>query len=346
MPSATKKNPWAFPGSRLVLKADAPRELWLRARLEGLGGSDVSKVLGLSKYGSAYSVWLEKTGIMPADPDLDSVPMKMGRLLEPIVKQLFTEETGLRVRSAGLHRSKDHPFMQVTIDGAIEDGGIIECKTTTGWLAHEWADGQTPDHAELQLQHGLAVTGRSHGYATALIDGRDFQLRYVERDEALIRDIIKLEEEFWTVNVQGRVAPPVTPYALPAVMERYRNEDEPAEPIDLDRDDVAPLRARIEENNRRISDLEADTQEAQAALRHLAGGHAIVTVDGEPFATLKSTGTFASSKFAADHPDKAAKYSVLKPVVDTKALAAAEPALYNHYRSRVLRFQTPKTKKD
>ena len=38
------------------------REQWLKERKRGVGGSDVGKVLGVSEWGTAVDVWLEKTG--------------------------------------------------------------------------------------------------------------------------------------------------------------------------------------------------------------------------------------------------------------------------------------------
>ena len=38
------------------------RDQWLAERKCGVGGSDVGKVLGVSEWGTAVDVWLEKTG--------------------------------------------------------------------------------------------------------------------------------------------------------------------------------------------------------------------------------------------------------------------------------------------
>lgn len=37
------------------------REEWLRYRKQGIGGSDVAAILGISKWNSAISLWLNKT---------------------------------------------------------------------------------------------------------------------------------------------------------------------------------------------------------------------------------------------------------------------------------------------
>jgi len=116
--------------------------------------------------------------------------------MEPVLRQVFTEDTGLVVHRRGLMRSKAHPFMQVSLDGNVGDGGIFESKTTNWRLKDQWDDDQVSDHAEVQVQHGLAVTGRSHAHVVALIDGSNFQVRRVERDDRFISLLTEMEEEF------------------------------------------------------------------------------------------------------------------------------------------------------
>ncbi|MFU1875596.1 YqaJ viral recombinase family protein, partial [Enterococcus faecium] len=66
---------------------------WLVDRKRGIGGSDVSTILGLNKYKSVYQLWLEKTGqILPIETD--SEPAYWGTVLEDIVAKEFQERTG------------------------------------------------------------------------------------------------------------------------------------------------------------------------------------------------------------------------------------------------------------
>lgn len=38
------------------------REEWLALRRQGIGGSDVAAILGLSKFKTQQELWMEKTG--------------------------------------------------------------------------------------------------------------------------------------------------------------------------------------------------------------------------------------------------------------------------------------------
>ena len=82
----------------LVKTANMPREEWLKWRTLGIGGSDVSVIVGLNKFRSVYQLWLEKTGkVVPAEEENDYT--YFGTLLEPIVRAEFTRRTGIKVRA-------------------------------------------------------------------------------------------------------------------------------------------------------------------------------------------------------------------------------------------------------
>ncbi|ASR80587.1 exonuclease [Arthrobacter phage Jordan] len=332
------------PGSRLILPANAPRELWLAERVKGVGGSDISAILGLNKWKSAYGVYNEKIGVAPDVKQNHA--MRWGLLLEKAMRQAFEEDSGLKVRSAGLHRSKERPHAQITVDGLVSDGGVFESKTLLSWTADEWDDDQVSDHAELQVAWSMYVTGRSHAWVVGLIDGRDFRVRRVERDEALIKIICERVDHFWFEYVQKRVAPPMTSVSLDEVKSLYRrgieehnrtlSADELVQ-LQLLNTELAKVKAELKTN-------ESEEMRVQAEIRAIFGtAKALVAPTGELVKTLVNNGTFSSKKFAADHPEKIEQYSTEKRVFDPKLLQAAEPELHETYRARVLR-DAPKGK--
>ena len=168
------------PDSDEVLPADADRDAWLDTRREGIGGSDASTIAGVNPYTTLYELWLDKTGY---DVETRYTPeMRFGHLIEPVARQVFTEDIGVGVTLAGLQRSRSRPWQQHTPDGLTDDGGLLEIKSV-GWReAHNWDDGQVADHAEVQVQHGMAVTGLTHAWVVAVIE-REFIFRRVDRNQ-------------------------------------------------------------------------------------------------------------------------------------------------------------------
>ncbi|GAA1806960.1 YqaJ viral recombinase family nuclease [Nesterenkonia flava] len=332
---------WACPHANLVLRADAPREEWLAARRQGIGGSDASAILGVNKYSSAYQVWLDKTG--RGTEKEETMAMRMGNLLEPIVVQLFEEETGIRTRRAGLMRSKEHAYLQVSVDRLTADGGLLECKTSNGFLSHEWEDGQVPDHAELQVQHGLAVTGRSHAWVAGLLDGREFFVRRIDRDEDLIRIIIEQGERFWHDHVLADEAPAVTAVDYEPLKARFRTADEGAA-VTVDRTTLVVLRAEYEAAHEAEKTAVEQKKEAAAKIRELAKeADTLKSPEGEVFFTIKQNGVFSASQFEKEHPDIAKSFLVPTEKLDAKKLQENHPELHKQYRARTLRLPKLKT---
>ena len=337
-PAATPANPWANPNAIQVLPCDAPRERWLAERRKGIGGSDASTIAGVNRFSSRYELWLDKTGQLPEKHQTPA--MRWGTMLEPALRQAFVEDTGLVVHRAGLMRSKSHPFMQVSLDGNVGDGGIFESKCTNWRMADDWDNDQIADHAEVQVQHGLAVTGRTHAHVVALIDGNDFQIRRVERDEKFIALLIEMEQEFWDKYVLGNTAPPVDAAALPAIKAHWLTVD-----TDLtvaDPEVIAPLYVAIKAAKVTTKEAQEIEDFLEAQLRELLGSGEALIAGGLLYATAAQNGTFSLKRFAAAHPDLADALST-KPVFDLDRVKTEYPELYTQYRARVLRISaTPK----
>ena len=240
-------------------------------------------------------------------------------------------------------QSKAHPIMRVSVDGLTADGGLFEAKTTNWRLAEEWDDDQVADHAEVQVQHGLAVTGRSHAWVVVLIDGRDFRFRRVERDEALIATLIAMEEEFWAQYVLPGLAPAPEANALDTIKAQYALVERPTiETADPTR--VRELLADRAEGKATEKAGKAQADVAEAGLRLLLGDAEVLTIDGAPAFTAKANGTFSPKRFEAEHPDVAAACTTTETVLDIDRLKSEHPDLYAQYRARVLRPVASKEK--
>lgn len=286
MTAATKvRGPWAMPDAVQVLPADVDRLTWLAERRKGLGSSDASTVAGVNKYSTKYELYLDKTGRL-ADREVTR-RMEVGTRIEPVLRQWFTDETGITVRRQGLVRSRACPIMQSSPDGLTDDGGVFEGKFTG--LAEEWEDGQVPDHAEIQTQHTLGVTGRSHGWVVALIDGwdLDFIYRRVERNDGLIDLLATMEVEFWNRHILPDLEPPITAAAdLNVVKHRYPTVEQGDVQVhpDLFREYANALaNAKAAE---RAAVAEKKTLEAQ--LRNMIGDAGIALIGDQKVATLKT----------------------------------------------------------
>lgn len=207
------------------------REAWLAARKSGIGGSEVASLFGCG-FRSALEVYTDKLGL-GEEPETEPEFMRWGKLLEPVILNEFARETGRRVEHGGqLLRSREWPWMLVTLDAEQVDPkrpspGIVEAKNTR-YLAGDWQNGEIPRRVWLQVQQGLAVTGRAWGSVAVLLWGSEFKWADVERDDTFIREqLVPAGEEFWRRVQERRPVPPDgSDSARAAIRKLYPDEVE------------------------------------------------------------------------------------------------------------------------
>lgn len=174
-----------------------------------IGGTDCAPILGLSRWRSPIEVWAEKTGRIEPEDISQKVAVKLGTRLEEAVAELFTEQTGKKVRR--VNETMFHPkysFLGANIDRKVDgEDAILECKTTSAWKAKEWDGEELPQEYILQCMHYLAVTGRKKAYLAVLIGNQDFKLREIDADETLIKSIVEKEVYFWNTFIVPKVMP-------------------------------------------------------------------------------------------------------------------------------------------
>lgn len=182
------------------------KEEWLKNRQAGIGGSDASAIAGLNPWKSSIQLYMDKKEENPQE--IKSLRMELGNRLEGLVAELFTEETGLKVRNVnGILKNEKYPFALANIDRAIVgEKAFLECKTTNSFALKEWQDG-VPPHYEIQCLHYMAITGATHCYIAALIGNSDFIWHKIERDQETIDYLMQIEKEFWEENILKDIVP-------------------------------------------------------------------------------------------------------------------------------------------
>lgn len=192
---------------KIVSTLNLSREEWLKYRKKGICGTDAGAITGFNPYVSAFGVYKDKTS--DEISEFDNEAMRQGRDMEDYVARRFMEETGKQVRRANaIYENEKHPIMLADFDRLIvgEKAGL-ECKTVSPYSADKWSDGKIPMHYQMQVQHYLAVSGYDCWYIAALIFGRDFIIRKIERDEELINNLIVIEENWWKKHIVENTIP-------------------------------------------------------------------------------------------------------------------------------------------
>lgn len=269
---------------RLILTPDADEYEFRTVRRGGLGASDMSTILGLNPWSDLHTLWMDKVhGVEQEVHDR----MRLGQALEPFIRDKFARDTGIDVDLCGMLQSTEKPFMRYSPDGLTSDGGLFEAKSTAWWQAHHWDDGQTADHAEIQVQDGMFVTGATHAWVAALIDGNPerFEVRRVERDDEFIAAMVDAAETFWTEYIVGNVEPPLTFASLDWAKDRWTPTE--SNPVDIGVDGLALVKRLLaaksaEKEAKRLA------EDCEAQVRALVQDGSEVMVGDRKLGTFKS----------------------------------------------------------
>lgn len=266
-------------------KGKRHHEKWLKLRSQGVGASDISTILGLNRFQTPIQLWLERTGQVP--PKDQTLPMRLGHETEPIIAKLFAEETGLELYPLGLWQSKTREWHTATPDrGIVGHNALLECKLTGYHMASEWEDGQTSDHAELQSQGQMYVTGATMVYVCALVfgNGVSLEIREVHRDDAVIAHILRAGEEFMNC-IRSRTPPAAVDHDTEATLDK-------AYPLLVgERRELSPeakqawFAWKTCEETRKTA--ERGEEKAKRAFREFMAGAEIPTIGGHPLGYYK-----------------------------------------------------------
>ena len=244
---------------------------WLAYRANGVGGSDMSTILGINPYATPYDLWLEKTGRTEPEDISDRWAVERGNALEDVLRRRFRrlhpEWKVIDGTDVSLV-SREHPVMHASLDGFIYDSqhdewGVLEIKTASAHRGRtDWHDADdnliAPPYYAAQVTHYLAVTGFSFAVFYAdLGEAEPVEVR-VERDDEDCEAVIKAAEDFWGYVERGEM-PQLTGSA--DVLKAYPDDDGTMEQVaDLEFDRLCAL-------YRAHSDAAAAEKKAIASIR-------------------------------------------------------------------------------
>lgn len=235
------------------------KQAWIDERSKGIGASEVGTILGLNPFDSAYALWLRKTGQLP--PQEETLPMKLGHLMEPVLHRLYEDQTGRSLVDPGEYQivaHPDYPWLRCTPDRLVqfEDGeqGAVELKTANINMTDEWSEGEAPLAYQAQLQIQLACLGLMRGEIAGLIGNTEFLILSYERNDEFLDAIIPVLHEFWEC-VQRNEAPMVDGTEATAKALRALHPMDNGETVEID--------AEVVEAWAELQELKSMVKEAQ-----------------------------------------------------------------------------------
>lgn len=224
--------------STTVEAAPGSREKWLAERKKRLGATDVSAVLGLNPYRTAYEVWLDKRDLL--EPWEGNAATELGSRLEPALLDEAEARWGELQRNV-VAVCGDAPIA-ATLDGWLVDREeVVEAKTA-GLLSDfadvgEWGEEYTdeiPEQYVIQTQVQLLCTGAKVARVIALVNGRGILTYTILRDDAVCEIIRTKCSDWWQRHIAEGIEPEKTIPPAIDVIKRIRRE--PNSVVSLDQE--------------------------------------------------------------------------------------------------------------
>jgi putative phage-type endonuclease len=288
---------------------------WHEARRVGIGSSDIPKILGLSRYGTAAHVWLEKTARTASDEGSEAA--EWGTVLEdPIARQWVKRysDDRFRISRIGMVRNDTVPWMLASPDrrvlGCIDapHGCGLEVKMRSAFKAGEWSS-TIPDDVLAQTQWQLAVTGWPHIHVAALV-GQHLEMEDVYPDQDVQAYVVEKAAAVWQ-HVLDDTEPelPAGDLLVDYLDRLYADREENAvlEVVDpAQREELGRVLYRYRHWRRIAKDAKDGLALAKGDLVKLAADAEVVTVDHELAFSRRLAGARRSTNYKllqAAHPE-------------------------------------------
>lgn len=199
------------PTGVLVYEGEPVTPEWFAVRREGITGTDLPKILGLSKYGSSLSVWLDKRG--EGGEDLSGEAARWGNLLEDIVAREWALRRDTQVSPVGVIAHAGWMWQRASLDRLVhgcpdaDDPQAtpicgLEVKTRSAYKRGSFKDGE-PDDVLAQVLWGRLVTGLDHMHLAVLIGGQELLEFRVDRDPILEQYLVDAAKPVWDAVLDG-----------------------------------------------------------------------------------------------------------------------------------------------
>jgi len=190
-----------------------------------IGGSDIPKLLGVSKYGNAMDVY--QRIVLELEEEWNP-RMERGAAMEPVLRAHAQRVLGVELEEteSDVHSHPGVDFAWAQVDDLARWQGIpvaVDYKSQTvwrkGWGAPE--TDEVPEDIRAQVAWELACTDREVGLLVVGfgedVDGPEIfnlhtvQPYVVQREPVFESYCLQVAREFWTRHVLPRVPPEVQP---------------------------------------------------------------------------------------------------------------------------------------
>lgn len=273
-----------------------------------IGCSELAVALGMSSYETPFQLWERKTGRAPAKPQ--TLAMRLGVPMEPVIKMLYEERTGRKLRR--MTKKLKHQWLPLVghLDYVVVgEKVIVDGKSSLSFggrsrYGQDGTDELPPEHI-LQGQGYLMLTGYQEIDFAVLMIGPEFRVFTVKADLEIQTMIAEGIQEFWNC-VMNDIPPELT--TLEDVNRRYSKAT--LVETTIDENTYSLLEAyRSLRNEIKAKEQQADAYELR--IKEAMGEHeAFLDINAHPLCTWKNVVSkrMDTAALKLSHPEIAAQY--------------------------------------
>lgn len=300
----------------------------LQTRKGGIFSTDAAACLGMSKYGSPVSVWMEKVGIAEEELSGDdeeeksavakrAEEMSMGLIMQPVIGKLYESRTGLRLRDLdGVTMFSDTvKFMGSHFDFQVgSERRLVEAKNFNDMRKREFGEpgsDDVPMDCLVQCLHEGFVFGADVVDLAVLFGGQKFEIYTVPINKEAVDILIEKLAAFWRL-VETKEAPaPQTPEDLKALFKRDDGSETIAS-VEVER--ACASLAQVNDGMKKSEELAG---QLATFIKASIGDHATLRAQaGHILATWKNNKegvAFNKKEFMAKNPSLYESFCTAKP---------------------------------
>ncbi len=200
-------------------------------RQQGLGGSDMGALLGVSPWKTPYELYLEKT-IPVLSEDKPTEQMNWGNWLEDGIAKGYEHISGYETVECDTMTHPEYPIFFAHPDRLIKgESKGLEVKNVGTWAGEEWGDSgsqKVPAHYFMQIAHYMYVTGYKEWDIAALFGGNSLRIYTFHHDKAFDDIIQEQGLAFWKNHVEKKMPPEptFTKKSQAFLKQHYKNVEE------------------------------------------------------------------------------------------------------------------------
>jgi putative phage-type endonuclease len=249
-------------------------------RTKGIGGTDIGAIVGMSRFKSKFDVWLEKTG--QAAPKEITLPMKLGSRMEPLLSELYTEETGIvpDILDPPIIFMPDKPWHCGSPDRTVAVQGkmrVLELKTAGDRMSYQWGEPGTdeiPKDYYLQTMWYMPLLKTDEAEVAALIGNRKFAIYKITLDLEILAFLEEEAEKFWVDHVLANKAPEIeaTDGAKNWLRKMYpQDQGAILEPTD---EEILDTLRRYSHARKQLKEWENEADNLEVIIKNIIGSNA------------------------------------------------------------------------